>query len=81
MQVKTRTAVSETYRFGSHVMQYGDLELNMKDLFLYLGSNPLNENATFVDDNSLLSFSKAAVNQRDADLVYFWHKVGIILYL
>ncbi|CAL9765321.1 unnamed protein product [Musa acuminata subsp. burmannicoides] len=72
--VKTRTAVSETYRFGSHVMQYGDLELNMKDLFLYLGSNPLNENATFVDDNSLLSFSKAAVNQRDADLVYFWHK-------
>lgn len=62
-------------------MQYGDLELNMKNLFLYLGSNPLNDNATFIDDNSLLSFSKAAVNQRDADLVYFWHKVGIILYL
>ncbi|CAL9075387.1 unnamed protein product [Musa textilis] len=72
--VKTRTAVNDTYLFGSHVMEYGELELNMQNLFLYVGSNPANENATFIDDNSLSSFSKAAVNQRDADLIYFWHK-------
>lgn len=62
-------------------MEYGELELNMQNLFLYVGSNPANENATFIDDNSLSSFSNAAVNQRDADLIYFWHKVGIFLTL
>lgn len=75
LQVKTRTAEHDNYRHGSHVMQYGNLELNVEKLFLYLGSNPANDNATFIQDNSL-SFHKAAVNQRDADLVYFWHKVG-----
>ncbi|KAG6505919.1 hypothetical protein ZIOFF_031232 [Zingiber officinale] len=72
--IKTRTSVHDNYRHGSHVMQYGNLELNAEKLFLYLGSNPANDNATFIEDNSLLSFHKAAVNQRDADLVYFWHK-------
>ncbi|WOK95761.1 vacuolar-processing enzyme-like [Canna indica] len=71
--VKTRTSVDGTYSLGSHVMQYGELELNLQNLFLYVGSNPANENVTFMDDNSL-SFPMAAVNQRDADLVYFWHK-------
>ncbi|XP_074566052.1 vacuolar-processing enzyme-like [Curcuma longa] len=71
--VKTRTSVGETYSGGSHVMQYGDVELNAENLFSYLGSNPANENATFNEDNSLY-FHKASVNQRDADLVYFWHK-------
>ncbi|XP_008797891.1 vacuolar-processing enzyme [Phoenix dactylifera] len=71
--VKARTAVHNTYSFGSHVMQYGDLDLNAHQLFLYMGSNPANENATFIDDNALPSFSRA-VNQRDADLLYFWHK-------
>lgn len=56
-------------------MQYGDLELNAQNLFLYMGSNPANDNATFIDDNALPSVSRA-VNQRDADLLYFWHKVG-----
>lgn len=74
LQVQTRTSVDETYRYGSHVMQYGDVELNVENLFLYLGSNPANDNATFIEDNSLY-FHKTAVNQRDADLVYFWHKV------
>ncbi|KAG6507599.1 hypothetical protein ZIOFF_032949 [Zingiber officinale] len=71
--VKIRTAVDSTYRYGSHVMQYGDLELNVQNLFLYVGSNPANDNSTFVEGNSL-SFPRAVVNQRDADLVYFWHK-------
>lgn len=57
-------------------MQYGDLMLNAERLFLYMGSDPANDNDnfTFVDDNSLRASSKS-VNQRDADLVHFWHKV------
>lgn len=55
-------------------MQYGNLNLNKENLFVYLGTNPENENRTFVDENSLLQSPKA-VNQRDADLVHFWDKV------
>lgn len=58
-------------------MQYGDVKLNEDNVFLYIGSNPANDNSTFIDDNSLPTFSKA-VNQRDADLVYFWNKVSFI---
>ncbi|KAJ3671182.1 hypothetical protein LUZ60_008608 [Juncus effusus] len=71
--VKTRTSVENTYFSGSHVMQYGNLDINTDNLYLYIGSNPENDNLTFVQDNSLPIFSKS-VNQRDADLVYFWHK-------
>lgn len=60
--------------FGSHVMQYGDIGVSKNSLFLYLGTNPANDNFTFVDKNSLVPPSKA-VNQRDADLVHFWDKV------
>lgn len=75
-QVKERTSVHNTFNYGSHVMQYGSLDLSGQHLFTYIGSNPANDNATFVEDNSLPSFSKA-VNQRDADLVYFWQKVSL----
>ncbi|CAD5189603.1 unnamed protein product [Musa acuminata subsp. malaccensis] len=71
--VKTRTAVHRTYLFGSHVMQYGDLDLNAKKLVSYVGSNPANDNPTYVDYNSLPPLPEA-VNQRDADLIHFWHK-------
>ncbi|KAM3330601.1 hypothetical protein ACQJBY_027039 [Aegilops geniculata] len=71
--VKKRTAAQDSYSYGSHVMQYGSLDLNAEHLFSYIGSNPANENTTFVEDNALPSFSRA-VNQRDADLVYFWQK-------
>ncbi|GER32113.1 vacuolar-processing enzyme [Striga asiatica] len=72
--VKERTANGNSY-YGSHVMQYGDLKLSLEDLFMYMGTNPANDNYTFVDNNNSLrlSFSKA-VNQRDADLVHFWDK-------
>lgn len=56
-------------------MQYGDIGLSSNHLFLYLGTNPSNDNITFVDENSLRTPSKA-VNQRDADLVHFWDKVS-----
>ncbi|KAJ6822995.1 vacuolar-processing enzyme-like [Iris pallida] len=71
--VKARTSADNSGSFGSHVMQYGNLDLSVDHLYLYMGSNPANDNVTFIDDNSLPSFSMA-VNQRDADLVYYWHK-------
>ncbi|XP_024958795.1 vacuolar-processing enzyme-like [Cynara cardunculus var. scolymus] len=70
--VKERTSNGNS-NYGSHVMQYGDLQLSMDELYLYLGTNPANENLTFVDSSSLRPSSKA-VNQRDADLLHFWHK-------
>lgn len=74
-QVKKRTANDNGY-YGSHVMQYGDVQLNNEALYLYMGTDPANDNFTYVDDNSLWPSSKA-VNQRDADLLHFWHKVCI----
>ena len=73
-QVKKITAPENLYSYGSHVMQYGSLDLNAEQLFLYIGSNPANDNTSFIENNSLPSNSRA-VNQRDADLVYFWQKV------
>ncbi|KAK4485895.1 hypothetical protein RD792_008546 [Penstemon davidsonii] len=70
--VKERTANENGY-YGSHVMQYGDLKLSVENLFMYVGTNPANDNYTFLDANSLRPSSKA-VNQRDADLVHFWDK-------
>ncbi|XP_047049253.1 vacuolar-processing enzyme-like [Lolium rigidum] len=71
--VKDRTSAHETYSLGSHVMQYGDLGLNEQSLYLFMGTDPANDNASFVG-NSLPSLRGAAVNQRDADLLHFWHK-------
>ncbi|THG21667.1 hypothetical protein TEA_000296 [Camellia sinensis var. sinensis] len=70
--VKMRTANGNS-AYGSHVMQFGDLQLSKEDLFLYMGTNPANDNYSFVNDNFLLPPSKA-VNQRDADLLHFWDK-------
>ncbi|PHU01324.1 hypothetical protein BC332_31111 [Capsicum chinense] len=69
--VKRRTANGNTY--GSHVMQFGDLQLSMESLFSFMGTNPANDNYTYIDDNSLWASSRA-VNQRDADLLHFWDK-------
>nr|AWD84471.1 asparaginyl endopeptidase 1 [Petunia x hybrida] len=69
--VKDRTANGNPF-YGSHVMQYGDLNLSKNPLFVYMGTNPANDNYTFGADNSL-RVSKV-VNQRDADLLHFWYK-------
>jgi len=73
VQVKDRTSAHNTYTYGSHVMQYGSLNLNVQHLSSYMGTNPANDGNKFVEGNSLPSFTRA-VNQRDADLVYFWQK-------
>ncbi|EOA18415.1 hypothetical protein CARUB_v10006959mg [Capsella rubella] len=70
--VKKRTAL-DGYYYGSHVMQYGDVGLSKDKLEIYMGTNPANENSTFVDSNSLKLPSRVT-NQRDADLVHFWEK-------
>lgn len=73
--VKKRTINMGEYD-GSHVMEYGEKELNKEILYMYLGTNPANDNFTFLDyDNSVIRHSSSkAVNQRDADLLHFWHK-------
>ncbi|KAL7112212.1 hypothetical protein ACP275_05G137900 [Erythranthe tilingii] len=70
--VKQRTANQNSY-YGSHVMQFGDLKLSVDNLFMYMGTNPANDNFTYAVSNSLRPSSKT-VNQRDADLVHFWDK-------
>ncbi|GJZ80555.1 peptidase C13, legumain [Tanacetum coccineum] len=70
--VKERTSNGNS-NYGSHVMQYGDLQLSLDELYLYMGTNPANENFTCIESNSLRPSWKA-VNQRDADLLHFWHK-------
>ncbi|KAG9158386.1 hypothetical protein Leryth_013137, partial [Lithospermum erythrorhizon] len=70
--VKERTS-SENSAYGSHVMQYGDLQLSVENLSLFMGTNPANDNLTFMSGNSLRPTSKS-VNQRDADLIHFWDK-------
>lgn len=60
-------------------MQYGDLMLNKNALFSYLGTDPANENNTFVEENSLRPATKFT-NQRDADLVHFWEKVSFFFF-
>jgi legumain len=68
--VKDRTSGQGTDSLGSHVMQYGDLKQNEQSLFVFMGTDPAN------DDNATAATSAGAgtVNQRDADLVYFWQK-------
>ncbi|CAN6327027.1 unnamed protein product [Urochloa humidicola] len=71
--VKVRTSAHGTYSLGSHVMQYGDVGLREQSLDQFIGTDPANDNATFGRDNSLRRPS-GRINQRDADLVYFWQK-------
>ncbi|CAN1243396.1 Vacuolar-processing enzyme, partial [Linum perenne] len=70
--VKSRTS-NDNSPYGSHVMQYGDLGLSKDMLDMYMGTNPANDNFSFVEMNAITPPAKA-VNQRDADLVHFWDK-------
>ncbi|KAG6541699.1 hypothetical protein Mapa_016964 [Marchantia paleacea] len=77
--VKKRTSNHNTYRTGSHVMEYGDLAVHVDQLALYLGFDPANENVSFpaLPDGvqSTNGFTGTiGVNQRDADMLHLWHK-------
>ncbi|RWW50709.1 hypothetical protein BHE74_00043006 [Ensete ventricosum] len=56
-------------------MQYADLHLNTQQLSLYMGFNPSGDGVTPVANP--LPSSTGTVNQRDAELVHFWLKVGL----
>eukprot|EP00252_Welwitschia_mirabilis_P013946 TRINITY_DN3089_c0_g1_i7.p1 TRINITY_DN3089_c0_g1~~TRINITY_DN3089_c0_g1_i7.p1 ORF type:complete len:177 (+),score=18.04 TRINITY_DN3089_c0_g1_i7:212-742(+) len=76
--VKERTSNHHTYSMGSHVMQYGDTKLSAEALSVFMGFDPANANATFQDafPKSFKSKHIEAVDQRDADLLYLWQRVG-----
>jgi legumain len=75
--VKKRTD-SNGYGVGSHVMEYGDKTFKVEKLYLYQGFNPDNFNVT----NKLLQQGQtAAINQRDADILFLWKRVGSCGYI
>ena len=76
--VKGRTSNHNTYMAGSHVMQYGNITISKEQLYLYMGFDSANANAMSALEYGLLPYlgkeEGKAVNQRDADLLYFWQK-------
>lgn len=62
-------------------MEFGDLNITTEELDWYLGFDPANENISgpiVPRDNLATSVgepNERHVNQRDADLVHFWHRV------
>jgi hypothetical protein len=69
-QVRDRTSVYGTFQAGSHVMQYGQLDIDSEDVAEYIGSDPANDKAS-----GLFDVARGNVLQRDADLLHLWHKV------
>ncbi|TVU20154.1 hypothetical protein EJB05_36351, partial [Eragrostis curvula] len=65
---------SSSESIGSHVMEYGDLTQNNQSLYSFIGTNPANDNATSSFVVSGAGAGGGRVDQRVADLVYFWHK-------
>eukprot|EP00850_Spirogloea_muscicola_P014114 SM000099S25220 [mRNA] locus=s99:254479:257061:- [translate_table: standard] len=43
--VKDRTSNHNTYEAGSHVMMYGNMSIDIEQVAIYIGSDPLNDNA------------------------------------
>ncbi|XP_024364237.1 vacuolar-processing enzyme gamma-isozyme [Physcomitrium patens] len=75
--VKSRTSNHNTYRTGSHVMQYGDVKLDVEELARYLGYDPANENVTKPELPEFLSAHTEIlthVDQREADLIHLRYK-------
>ncbi|KAL8253702.1 hypothetical protein R6Q59_031923 [Mikania micrantha] len=71
-KVKERTSMFGTYINGSHVMEYGTKDIKPEKVYLYQGFNPENVN---LPANSPIHFHNTdAVDQRDADLIFLWHK-------
>ncbi|KAH0452050.1 hypothetical protein IEQ34_019349 [Dendrobium chrysotoxum] len=64
--VKIRTSVYNTYNQGSHVIQYGELGINEENIFLYIGSNPINDNSTFIEEHNSLLFTPRSSKKLNA---------------
>lgn len=80
MIVKSRTSNHNTYKSGSHVLEFGDLKMKPEELDQYLGYDPANENVTgpiFLREYLAIRLGgveERHINQRDADLVHYWHR-------
>ncbi|KAH7297403.1 hypothetical protein KP509_26G068100 [Ceratopteris richardii] len=87
--IKQRTSNHETYVSGSHVMQYGDIDISAEFANQYLGNNDANRNNSLHDQSTLSNVplhlpsilqyittggKTKGVHQRDADLLFLWHK-------
>jgi legumain len=75
--VKSRTSNHNTYSTGSHVMQYGDVKLDVEELERYFGYDPANENVTKPELPEFLSAHTEIlthVDQREADLIHLRYK-------
>lgn len=74
LQVRRRTA--NGYIDSSHVMQFGNKRQSEDFLFTYMGTNPENDNYTYLEYTSSPSTLRPnVVSQRNADLLHFWYKV------
>ncbi|KAK9742043.1 hypothetical protein RND81_03G144900 [Saponaria officinalis] len=58
---------------GSHVMQYGTMDLDQEYLSMYLGMNSISKNHTH--KGGLLPITSSAVEQHEADILYLRQKV------
>jgi legumain len=67
--VKLRTSAHGTYKEGSHVMEYGDVDISAMSLSQFMGSDRPNDKTKFVAE----SFS-SSVNQWEADVLHFRSK-------
>jgi hypothetical protein len=74
MQVRRRTGF-DNLQYSSHVMKYGNASRGNDLVSSYIGTNPANDNYTFLHDSSSPPTPARLVSQRDADLLHFWQKV------
>jgi legumain len=71
--VKDRTSNHNNYVAGSHVMEYGSTDFKDEKLSLYQGFDPA---TTEKLPSNKIQWNKKmeVVSQRDADLVFMWHR-------
>ncbi|KAJ0265528.1 Vacuolar-processing enzyme beta-isozyme [Hirschfeldia incana] len=70
--VKMRTSNYNTYSEGSHVMEYGNNSIKSERLYLYQGFDP--DTVNLPPNELTVKSPVGVVNQRDADLLFLWHK-------
>jgi ABC-type Fe3+-hydroxamate transport system substrate-binding protein len=64
------------YGAGPHVMVYGDKTFKGEKLYLHQGFDPANANVT---DKLLWPGQEAVINQRDADIIFLWKRVVLVI--
>ncbi|XP_076951863.1 legumain-like [Bidens hawaiensis] len=73
-KVRERTSINGTYINGSHVMEYGTMDIKLEKVHLYQGFNPATANLPDNQNHYQVNKKTEVVNQRDADLIFLWQK-------